>query len=159
HPSDYYINYTLSETMATLEPYWKSAIARGELPAANNPAGAEYLLAKVSTADLVKMSRSATVYQALLARDGVLPDYRKEALAGLAKANRTDQLTELFAAIQRIDASENLHAAHVLTDLASLLAIRPARELASIRPQLEALAGNARQPITRQVALVTLAEA
>src|SRR5262249_15380972 len=36
---------------------------------------------------------------------------------------------------------------------------RPARELASIRPQLEALAGNARQPITRQVALVTLAEA
>src|SRR4029077_2543357 len=70
HPTDYYINYTLGETMGTLESYWKSAIMQGEPIAANNPAGAEYLLAKVSSAELVKMARSAPVYHALLSRDG-----------------------------------------------------------------------------------------
>lgn len=159
HPTDYYINYALSETMGTLEPYWKGAIAAGQSLAGDNPAGAEYLLSKVSTAELVKMSRSAPVYHALLSRDGVLPDTRKEALAGLAKINKTDDLKELFAAIQRVDAGENQHAAHVLTDLASLLATRPAGELAVIRPQLEKLAAEARQPVTRQVAFVTLATA
>ncbi len=157
HPTDYYINYALTETMATLEPYWKSAIAEGLPLAANNPAGADYLLSKVTTAELVKMSRSASVYHALLSRDGVLPDNRKEALQGLAKINKTDVLTELFAAIKRVDGSENQHAAHVLSDLASLLATRPAQELAVIRPQLEQLAAQAHQPVTRQVAFVTLA--
>ncbi len=158
-PTDYYINYTLGETMATLEPYWKAAIAAGEPLTANNPAGAEYLLAKVTTAELVKLPRTASVYQALLSRDGVLPDARKEALEGLAKINKTDVLSELFAAIRRIDAGENLHAAHVLSDLASLLATRPAQELSVIRPLLSKLAAEAHQPVTRQVAFVTLATA
>jgi len=159
HPSDYYLNYALGETMGTLETYWKSAILAGQPIAANNPAGAEYLLSKVSTAELVKMSRSAPVYHALLARDGVLPDQRKEALEALAKLNQTNVPTELFAAITRLDASDNPHAAHVLTDLASLLAVRPAGELASVRPQLEKLAVSGKQSITRQIAFVTLATA
>jgi putative heme-binding domain-containing protein len=159
HLTDHYIDYTLNETMKTLEPHWRSALSAGQPLAADNPAGAEYLLAKVSTAELLKMSRSAPVYHALLARDGVLPEGRKEALEGLAKINKTDVPTELFAAIQRIDSTENLHAAHVLTDLASLLATRPAAELAVIRPQLEKLAAEAHQPVTRQVAFVTLATA
>jgi putative heme-binding domain-containing protein len=159
HPSDEYIDFTLNETMKTLEPYWKSALSSGQPIAANNPAGAEYLLAKVSTAELVRMPRSAPVYHALLARHGVLPDVRKEALEGLAKINKTDVPGELFAAIQRIDGSENQHAAHVLTDLAGLLATRPAEELSVIRPKLEKLASEAHQPVTRQVAFVTLATA
>ncbi|HLJ11872.1 MAG TPA: PVC-type heme-binding CxxCH protein [Planctomycetaceae bacterium] len=157
--TDYYINYALKETLTTLEPYWKPALTAGRPLAERNPAGFEHLLARLSTADLVKLSRSGPVYQALLSRDGVLPDIRKEALEGLAKTNRTDFLTELFAAIQRIDASENLHAAHVLSDLASLMAARPAAELATIRPMLEKLSGQARQAVTRQVALVTMATA
>jgi putative heme-binding domain-containing protein len=158
-PTDTYINFVLNETMRTLEPYWKAAVAAGHPLTANNPAGAEYLLAKVTTAELVKLPRTASVFQALLSRDGVLPDNRKEALDGLAKINNTDVLTELFAAIKRIDGSENAHAAHVLSDLASLLATRPAQELSAIRSQLETLAAGARQPVTRRVAFVTLASA
>jgi putative heme-binding domain-containing protein len=159
HPTDYYINYALGETMATLEPHWKSAIMQGKPLAANNPAGAEYLLSKVSTAELVKMSRSEPVYHALLSRDGVLPDQRKEALEALAKLNKTSVPAELFAAITRLDASDNPHAAHVLTDLAGLLAVRPAAELATVRAQLDKLAVSGNQPITRQIAFVTLATA
>src|SRR5258708_27092697 len=105
------------------------------------------------------MPRSAPVYHALLAREGVLPDSRKEALEGLAKINKADVPTELFAAIQRIDGTENLPAAHVLTDLAGVLATRPAAELAVIRPQLERLAAEAHQPVTRPIAFGTMATA
>src|SRR5258708_26559619 len=62
HPTDYYIDYALKETMTTLQPYWKDAIAKGKPIAVKNPAGATYLLGSVTTSELVKMPRSALVY-------------------------------------------------------------------------------------------------
>jgi putative heme-binding domain-containing protein len=157
HPRDYYLDYGLKETMATLEPYWRAAVAAGRPFAADNPAGAEYVLGNVSTAELVKMARSGPVYRALLSREGVLPEQRREALAGLAKLHKSDELTELFAAIERLDTHEGQqHGAHVLTDLAQLLTERKADDLARARPRLEQLATKARQPVTRQVAYVML---
>src|SRR5262249_33258439 len=156
HPTDYYLDYGIKETLTTLEPYWKPALSSGKAFASNNPAGANYLLGKVATADLVKMARSAPVFLALLARENVPPQFRQEALEGLAKINKSDLLTELFAAIERIDRSENGHGDHVLHDLAYLLTARKAAELSAIRPRLEKLAAGARLPLTRQVAYVAM---
>src|SRR5262249_57616026 len=158
HPRDYYLDYGLKETMTTLEPYWKPAVTSGKPFAVNNPAAANYILASVGTADLVKMARTAPVYMALLSRDGVLPQHRHEALAGLAKLNKTDVLTELFAAIERIDRSEDTPP-HVLHDLAHLLTERKADELKAVRPRLEKLATAGRLPLTRQVGYVPLVTA
>jgi putative heme-binding domain-containing protein len=158
-PRDYYLDYGLKETMTTLEPYWKQAVAAGKPFAVENPAGAEYVLASVTPPELVKMARSAPVYRALLTREGVLPHYRHEALQGLAKLNKTDVLTELFAAIERLDRSEEAHAAHCLHDLAHLLTERKASELAPARPRLEKLAGAGRLPLTRQLAYAALVTA
>src|SRR5581483_11180102 len=73
HPMDYYLDYALKETMTTLEPYWKPALAAGKPFAVNNPAGANYVLGSVSTAELIKLPRTSAVLQAMLTRDGVLP--------------------------------------------------------------------------------------
>lgn len=159
HPTDYYVDYGLKETMDTLAPYWRPHLAAGKAIAAGNPAGANYLLATVSNAELVKMPRTGPVLLALLARDGVLPQYREEALAGLSKINKTDTLTELFAAIQRIDKGEPGHSDHVLHDLAHLLTTRRPTELATLRPRLEKLAAGGRLALTRQVAYVALVAA
>ena len=66
--------------------------------AADNPAGIDYILQYVTTAELIKLPRTPTVYQALLSRDQIVHDIRHEALMGLVKLNGTDMLTELLAA-------------------------------------------------------------
>ena len=54
---DYYINYALEEVIRGLEPMWKSAINSGEIFAADNPAGIDYILGSIPTADLSKLPK------------------------------------------------------------------------------------------------------
>lgn len=159
HPTDYYLDYGLKETMSTLQPYWKPYLAAGKPFAVGNPAGANYLLGTVSAAELIKMPRTGPVYFALLARDGILSQYRQEALEGLAKIHKTDYLSELFNAIERVDKGGHGHSDMVLHDLAHLLTGRAPKELAPLKPRLENLARAGRMPLTRQVAYVALVAA
>ncbi|MCI0683609.1 MAG: GDSL-type esterase/lipase family protein [Gemmataceae bacterium] len=156
HPTDYYLDYGIRETLTTLEPYWKPAIAKGQPFATNNPAGSAYVLGSVSNTELTQMPRSAPVYVALLSRDNILPQFREEALHGLAKINKTDFLTELFATMERIDRGGHGQSEMVLHDLGHLLSTRPAGELATQRPRIEKLAAAAKMAMTRQVAYVAL---
>jgi len=158
HPTDYYLDYGIKETLTTLEPYWKQALAKGRPFAANNPAGAAYVLGNIPNAELLDMPRSGPVYLALLSRDNILPQYRQEAVEGLAKLNKTDFMTELLAAMERIDQGHG-QGHHALHDLGHLLSGRPASELTAIRPRLERITRTARQAMTRQMAYVALASA
>ncbi len=121
HPTDEYLDYVLKETMRQLEPFWKKAIAEGTPLAADNPAGIDYLLGSVTTAELVKLPRTALVYQAMLSRPQVPPQYRQEALEGLAKLNETSPQTELIAAIERLDQGDAERGRQVLPELSHLL--------------------------------------
>src|SRR5262249_5460435 len=105
HPMDYYLQYSLKETIAALEPYWKPAILSGKSFAAD-PASVHYLLANVSTADLVRIPKSAAICLALLSREGVLHEHRHEALSALAELNKTDETTQLLALLERTDRME-----------------------------------------------------
>lgn len=161
HPRDYYIDYALKETMTTLEPYWKAAVAAGKPFAADNPAGAAYILGSVKTEDLAKMPKTAPVLIALLTRDGVLPSLRQDALESLAKLNKTEPMEQLLTMIGEIDSGHGAHAAvdhsgHALHDLGLLLSQRKEAELKKVRPRLEKLALSAKQSTTRQTALVAL---
>jgi putative heme-binding domain-containing protein len=154
-PTDYYLDYALKETMATLEPYWKPHVAAGKPFAAGNPAGLNYVLANVGTSDLAGMARSEPVYLALLAREGVPPQFRKEALEGLAKLHQTTPLAELLAALGRHDqGGRHGHAAH---ELGQLLLEQPPADLAGARGRLAELAAGAKEPATRAAAYVGLA--
>ncbi len=157
HPRDHWIDYTLGETMRQLEPYWKQDIQEGRSLAADNPAGIDYLLGRVSPAELVKLPRTETVLTAMLSRDRIVHDDRHAALMELTRLHHTDMLQELLTAISRNDAQANNTAA--LHDLAHMLTGRPPAELRQIRNQLQTLADEGRQPFTRQVATVALATA
>ncbi|MBI4582994.1 MAG: discoidin domain-containing protein [Planctomycetes bacterium] len=159
HSMDYYLTYTLKETMVQLEPYWKKAVAAGASIAADNPAGVDYLLEKISTAELIKLPRTPLVYLAMLSRGDVIPDHREEALKGLAGLNKTAVTAELLAAIQRLDSSDSAHAEHVLSDLAHLLTKQPSADLRRDWGRLVKLSEEARRPLARQVAYVALVTA
>lgn len=161
-PTDYYLDYGLKETLATLEPQWKAALFTGKGLCAGNPAGAAYLMNAVSTAELPKLPRTAETFRTLLARDGVLPDQRREALAGLAQLNNSTELKELFAAIKTAEGGHhaaNGHGNPVLADLGMLLVGRPVAELKSSVGRLELLAKEAKSPLLRRAAYAALVSA
>lgn len=168
-PTDVYLDYVLKETMRQLEPLWKNAIAAGTPIAADNPAGIDYLLGSVSTNELVRLPRTALVYQAMLSRPQVPPQFREEALAGLATLNGTSPRAELLAALERLDQGDPGRAGEVLPELAHLLfeghhdpADAPDEHAqhqddpGESRAALSQLATSARLPFTRQVATVAL---
>jgi putative heme-binding domain-containing protein len=155
-PMDYYLRYSSKETIDTLEPYWKPVIAASKPFAADNPAAIKYLLTNISTSDLVKLAPSISVYMALLSREGVPHDYRHQALEGLAKLKKTDEASELLAAIQRADGDDSSQAMTVLHDLAHMLLDHAACDLEERRPQLVELTRKAHLPYTRQIAFAAV---
>src|SRR6185312_5261976 len=159
HPMDYYLTYTLTETMRQLEPYWKRAVQEGKTFAADNPAGVDYLLKNVSTAELVKLPRTPLVYQALLSRPNLGHEYRQEGVTALAKLNKTNAATELLAGMERLDRTSGDDSQHVLQDLAHLLAGQPADDLHALQARIVKLASSAKHPFTREIAYVALATA
>ena len=156
HPTDYYLDYVLKETIKTLEKYWKPAIAAGKPFAANNPKGIAYILDSIPAHDLPKLARSEPVNLALLTRTGVERSYRLEALTALARDHQIKPLPELLNTIEQLDRSGVRRHDPVLRDLSRLLASQPAKALSEVRGRLERLAAAARRPVTRQGAYVSL---
>src|SRR5690606_13895760 len=86
HPTDYYIQYALDSTITTLAPAWKPALAAGQRLAEGNPAGLEYLLARLEPTELTALPESTPVLQELLERQGVPAADRRRAAVALAKS-------------------------------------------------------------------------
>jgi putative heme-binding domain-containing protein len=158
HPSDVYLDFVRGETMKALEPIVKKAIADGRTIEFTSDAGARYFLKNVSTDDLLKMKRSKGVYLELLFRKGVRDEYRREALAGLARLEGKSELRVLLDALNSQDAGSASRAGDesVVFDLVRLLTSRPAAELTGARAELEKMALSAREPVTRQLGFVAL---
>jgi len=132
HPTDYYIDYCLKETMRQLQPWWKTAVSEGKALAADNPAGIEYVLGSVSTGDLAKLPKSSVTLAALLARSGVPVMQRQQALADLAQIRGAKPLDVLLGALSAGGAGAD--------DLSRLLLQQPAADLKAARPALQKLA-------------------
>ncbi len=170
-PMDEYLYYTLGETMTQLEPWWKEAVQSGQPFASDNPAGIRYLLRNVDTATLVKLPRSRLVYEALLARAEIPPQYRVEAVRALAELNGSAPIVELVNAIERLDQSGDRESERVLHDLAHLLfagthGVGTAAALAidteqlrGLRARLVRLFLHGSRPFTRELAASAIAVA
>lgn len=156
HPRDYYIDYALSETMRGMESVWKSAIRSGEPFAAGNPAGIDYILGSIPTADLIRLPGSAPVYLALLTRPGVREQQRLEALSKLAAARNSSELEELAAAIEHVDRTDVTGATQVIYDLVLLLSRRDPSELVPLRSRFEGWTSSGKRAITRRIGYVAL---
>ncbi|HWA97773.1 MAG TPA: PVC-type heme-binding CxxCH protein [Pirellulales bacterium] len=155
YPSDYYLDYTRTETTRALEPLVKAAIDSGKRVAMTTDAGQKYLLGKLSVAELAKMPPSKLVYQEMLLRPGLRDEQRRAAIAGLAKLEQKSELDVLLSAVRTIDQGFAPDTSLVY-DLMRLLVSRDTKELRPIREQIERLATEAKQPTIRQAAFVAL---
>ena len=156
-PTDKFLDYALTETMRTLEPFWKGALRAGQPFAADNPDAVRYLLDSVTEAELVNMPRVPAVLDALLTRHGVDVANRKQALVELAQGRGTTALEELLDAIERVDKGGGGHARHILHELGMLLQDELDARGASARDRLVELATGGRELETRQAALAGVA--
>ena len=157
-PADQFVEHVSKETMKALDPIVKKAIAEKRPIKFTTAAGARYFLKSVATDDLLKMDRTPAVYLELLFRPGVRDEFRREALAALAKQNKKTELAVLVGAVKTQDESAAT-AESVAFDLARLLTGRPRAELVAARPDLEALATAGRTATTRQMGFVALVAA
>jgi putative heme-binding domain-containing protein len=154
-PADQFVNHVIGETLKALDPILKKAIAEKRSIKFTTPAGARYFLKAVATDDLLKMERTPGVLLELLFRSGIRDEYRKEALAGLAKQDMKPELVVLVNAIKTHDEA-SMTEESVAFDLARLLTGQSQTELAKHRADLETLATKSRTPTNRQIGYVAL---
>jgi hypothetical protein len=154
-PSDQYVDHVAKETMKALDPVVKKAITEKRPIKFTTPAGARYFLKSVATDDLLKMDRTPAVYFELLFRPGVRDEFRREALAALAKQDKKPELAVLIGAVNQHDESAATEES-VAFDLARLLTGLPQSELAAARAELAQLAEKGRTATTRQMGYVAL---
>ncbi len=159
HPSDQYLDFLRGETMRALDPIVKQAVAEGRPINFTTPAGQRFLVKNAGTDQLLKMKRTPDVFAELLVRKGVRDEYRKEAVAGLARHENKSELYVLLEAIQRQGSGVRGQGPaddSVVFDLVRLLTSREAKELSSARPALERMAAASDTPLLRELGFVAL---
>ncbi len=146
HPTDYYLDYVFKETTKQLQSLAK------EIPFPQDPAIAAKYLEKMSDAELAKAPAIEPVLLARLERKGTAADQRDKAVGELAKLHKTDRVTELLAALQRLDAKGGPAA----DELGKLLGATDAKALTPARANIVALADKATQDAVRRAAWTAL---
>ena len=111
--------------------------------------GALFVLRRQPNEKLVRLERSEWVYVAILIRDGLDISYRKEAIAGLAKLRKSDEVTQILDGITRTAMNADQETA-TLDDLIGLLMEAPPAELRKNRKALFQFATAGDHPRARQ---------
>ncbi|WP_160168351.1 c-type cytochrome [Novipirellula maiorica] len=95
------------------------------------------------------------VYEAILSRDGMSPQFRQESVAALAKLRETSVAEETLAALEKIklDDRQGKRTAKVL---AEMLLDQPVATLKQSKAMLEDAASDADEPFVRSVGLAAL---
>jgi glucose/arabinose dehydrogenase/azurin/lysophospholipase L1-like esterase len=150
-PTDYYLDYTLGETMKQLEKHWRKTIAEGKPIAADNAQGINYLLKFLNSAEIQKLPRTTGVLEAILTRPGLSDADRALALDELAMQRKTDKATLL---LNLLDSNQKDRTASA--NLARLLAWQLPTELKAQRTRLATLV-NSSVPDVRSAAWAALA--
>jgi azurin/HEAT repeat protein len=152
-PMDEYLSYTFAQTMKQLQPWWKDAIREGKELAVGNPAGINFLLDSVPSADLANLPKTATIYAAILNRPDVTKAARTAALTELSKLKQSSSPTDtLLGILKAAPITEN----QGTTDLCALLLMQSATSLKSARKTLLELSLTAASATVRQNACAAL---
>lgn len=129
-----------------------------------SPRVVAYQLRRLSNETLVWVDRNTSdpkyrpVYEAMLSRPGLGPQFRNEALKGLSALNKTDYVAELIAGIKRLDQVDGGDTS-VLLELGRQLTTISAEDLKRKRAALEELATDSTHALTRRVALASVVRA
>jgi len=132
-PLDYYLDYTLGETLKQLRPYWRNQLNTVAALESENPVKIDFLLRTVSVKELAQLPRTDRVREQLVKRLLVPDATRAEALAELSSSRKTPGavlLLDFLKATGQVDR----------VAIGKLLANQPAAELADVRVRLVAVA-------------------
>jgi glucose/arabinose dehydrogenase/azurin len=152
-PTDYYLDYTLGETLRQLEPQWRKAIADGKPFAADNAVGVERLIGGVSTPELVKLPQTTGVLAAILHRADASDADRAAALVALAQKTKQTRLATLLGLIDETSKSNG----EVAGQLARLLPTVDQADLKSSRAKLQELTSGSHPDGVRRAGWAALA--
>jgi azurin/glucose/arabinose dehydrogenase/lysophospholipase L1-like esterase len=155
HPTDYYIDYCLKETMKQLQPLMRQGIADGKAIAVGNPAGLNYIIGNLDTNELLKMPRTPAIMEMILARNSVPDATRQEVLVALAQERKASPAAVL---LDEVDALRNSNPAAAAV-VAKMLPAQPVPDLAKYRDRLATLATGAGSADVRQPAIAAIATA
>jgi azurin len=134
HDMDYYLTYTLGETMRALKP------APADIDVKANPAALPYVLAKMSNDELKAAPREIPVLEALLQREGIDAATRDAAATELSKKRGTTREKELIQAVFHLDEQNKDSTASA--DLGKLLAASPAEALSKCQEDIIRIGGK-----------------
>jgi glucose/arabinose dehydrogenase/azurin len=151
--TDYYLDYTLNETMRQLEPQWRKSLAAGEPLAAGNLAGLKYVLKRLSAGEIVALPRSTEVLQAILSRGDVVAADKTRALNELADKSKATRAAVLLEGVKSAGDPES--AANII----ALLPQQPAKDLKPLRDQISVLASATHGTTVPRYAWASLATA
>ena len=114
-----------------------------------------YVLSRLSNDELLRVERSEWVHVAILVRNGLELQQRREAITGLAAIRKTDESTQILAGLVRAqaEADESMDA---LNDLSRLLLATSPAQLQGNRARLIDLASNADHELVRQSTFAAL---
>jgi glucose/arabinose dehydrogenase/azurin len=135
-PMDYYLEYALQETLRQLEPWWRRAIAEGRPVAVHNPAGLDFLISRLGSAELLRLPRSAGVLEAIVTRPDVSDTDRAAALFEWAGARSMAPVSLVLDTLERRGATD----ANVGRAVARLIPLQFRGELRAARDRLLSLA-------------------
>ena len=144
--TDYYLDYTFKETVRQLQSLVKEPL----LP--QDAVALAKFVEKMSDAELAKAPAIEPVLLARLERKGIDPVQREKAVDEIAALHKTDRVTELLGALQRLDAKGGPAA----DDLGKILGLTDAKALVKARAGIAALADKATQPGVRRAAWTAL---
>jgi len=152
HPTDYYLDYCLKETLRQLEPIWRKALAEGRLLAVDNPVGQAFLVKSIKTSDLQKLPRTPAILDELLRRPGLTDSDRSLALLELARARNTNRATLLLDLLAKAPADDP-----TLAGLHRLLPLQLPEDLTQERTRITQLTSLEASKALRPAAWATLA--
>ncbi|HRP05583.1 MAG TPA: HEAT repeat domain-containing protein, partial [Opitutaceae bacterium] len=132
-PFDYYLDYTLGETLKQLRPHWISQLEDVAALEKENPMKIEFLLRTVPIQDLLGMKRNDRVREQLVKRTGVSQATRAEVLEELVQSEKRSGAELLLGYLKQTGDNDR-------RAMARLLANRPSVELKAVRGRLAAFA-------------------
>lgn len=139
-PTDYYLEYTLEETVKQLRPQWRESLNDPRTYAIRDAAEIEYLVRAVPVDELPSLPKSRVVLEHLVSRVNVPEIARQQALQTLADNRGHSPARVLLDLLDAPGARDEQSMARMLT-------ARPAAELAEVRSRLAALAADTSSPV------------
>ncbi|MDB6171033.1 MAG: hypothetical protein JWL59_344 [Chthoniobacteraceae bacterium] len=131
HETDYYLTYTLEETMRALEPSPDDV---------KDPRALGFVLGRMTNAELAQAPKAEAVFIAQVERKGMDPLIRESALADLAKLHKGTREAEIVAALGRMD--ERFKDTGAAEELGRLLGSAPSSELIKSRDAIRRMASK-----------------